>query len=153
MAEEMLNARQWQERVLQVRARYMKGRKRVWRDGTVHACPVCGKRALTGCSDLNREVDSDGAVLVFGNLHGARCGSCHTEFLEAYEQMSIEERAGTAFRGSVGGSVTSLGGDKLGTYWPKEVAKALGLHAKDALLITALSPNTVVVRVVHDHDR
>lgn len=127
----------------------MQGRKRVWPEGAKRTCPLCGKKALVGQSDLTREVDSDGAVLVFANLHGARCRHCETEFLEAYEQIAIEERAGTAFRAPAAGSVTSLGGRKLGTYWPKDVANALGLHAKDQLHITALSKDTAVVRVIH----
>lgn len=151
MVKETLNARQWQARVRETRDRYMRGRKRVWPDGAVRTCPVCGKRSLVGVSDIARETDSEGAVLVFANLHGARCSTCQTEFLEGYEQMAIEERAGTAFRGPVTGSVTSLGGSKLGTYWPKDVAQALDLHARDELLITALSRDTAVVRVVHGH--
>lgn len=148
---ETLTARQWQERVLATRTRIMKQRRRVWPEGKTRTCPACAKPALVGRSDLAREVDADGAVLVFANLHGAACTNCHTEFLEGYEQMAIEERAGIAFRAPIQGSVTKLGGDKLGTYWPKDVASALGLHSKDKLRFTPLGADTVVVRVVHEH--
>lgn len=147
--EETLTARQWQARVLQTRDRMMEGRRRVWPDGETRTCPACGDHALMGESDLMREVDTDGAVLVFANLHGARCASCGTEFLEGYEQAAIEERAGTAFRGATEGSITTLGGNKLGTYWPKDVAAAVEMHAQDKLKITPLSPDTLVVRIVH----
>lgn len=150
--EETLTARQWQARVLETRDRIMTDRKRVWPDGETRTCPQCGKHALVGASDLVREVDADGAVLVFANLHGARCASCGTEFLEGYEQVAIEERAGTAFRGATEGSITTLGGSKLGTYWPKDVAAAVEMHAQDKLKITPLSPDTLVVRIVHTHD-
>ena len=95
---ENLTAQQWQARILATRARIMEGRKRVWPEGKVRACPECGAKALAGRSDLTREIDGDGAVLVFANLHGARCGACATEFLEGYEQVALEERAGTTFR-------------------------------------------------------
>lgn len=152
MPEDLLTARQWQANVLKARNRIMKRRKRLWPEGTTKTCPICHKKALLGRSDLAREVDADGAVLVFANLHGAVCKACGTEFLEGYEQVAIEERAASAFRAPVTGSVTSLGGNKLGTYWPKDVAAALGLHAKDVLKITALSKDTAVVRVVHGND-
>lgn len=148
---ENLSVKQWQERVAATRRRLMGERRRVWPDQTMHTCPICSKRALQGCSDLVREVDANGAVLVFANLHGARCGDCATEFLEGYEQAAIEERAGTAFRPSIQGSVTKLGGNKLGSYWPKDVAAALGLHSQDRLHFTPLAPDTVVIRVVHEH--
>lgn len=151
MTEEPLTARQWQKQVLETRERYLHERKRVWPEGQTRTCPVCKKRALVGRSDLVREIDADGAVLVFANLHGASCGSCGTEFLEGYEQMAIEERAGTGFRAPIAGSVTMLGGKKLGTYWPKDVAAALNMHAKDALEITPLAPDTIVVRIKHQH--
>lgn len=150
--EETLTARQWQARVLETRDRIMEDRTRVWPDGETRICPVCDEHALVGASDLMREVDADGAVLVFANLHGARCGSCGTEFLEGYEQVAIEERAGTAFRGATEGSITTLGGSKLGTYWPKDVAAAVEMHAQDKIKITPLSPDTLVVRIVHNHD-
>lgn len=152
MEPEILTTRQWQERVAASRKRLMAREGRIWPDGSKRTCPICKKRTLVGRSDLVREVDSDGVVLVFSNLHGGHCTNCGTETLEPYEQVALEERAGTAFRTTIEGSVTTLGGNKLGTYWPKDIAEALGLHAKDRLRITPLAPDTAVVRVVHDHE-
>ncbi|MHB8586693.1 MAG: hypothetical protein ACYDDF_12780 [Thermoplasmatota archaeon] len=145
-----LTTQEWQARVRRVRDRYAKRRTRVWPEGTIRTCPLCGKRSLRGVSDLSREEESNGVMVVFANLHGARCQSCGTEFLEAYEQIALEDKAQAAFRGAVSGSVTALGGHKLGTYWPRDIARALDLHAKDQLLITPLSEDTAVVRVVHE---
>lgn len=152
MTEERLTARQWQERVLETRRRVMEGRRRLWQDGKTTTCPVCDKPTLVGRSDLTREADSDGAVLVFANLHGAQCDACGAEFLEAYEQIAIEERAGTTFRSASRGSITLLGGKKLGTYWPKDIAETLRMHAKDRLRITPLAEDTVVIRIEHPHE-
>lgn len=152
MTEEHLTAKQWQSHVLRSRKSYMESRKRVLSEGKTTSCPVCETRALEGRSDLMREVDSDGAVLVFANIHGASCRSCGAEFLEPYEQIALEDRAGTSFRSPVSGSITLLGGKKLGTYWPKDIAAALDMHPRDALKITPLAPDTLVVRIVHDKD-
>lgn len=153
MNERPPTVREWQARVTATRKRLMEERRRIWPEGETRSCPQCENKTLVGRSDLTREVDATGAVLVFSNLHGAICGSCGTEFLEGYEQQALEERAGTAFRGFISGTVTSLGGKKLGTYWPKDVQDALNLHAKDDLQITPLAPDTAVVRVVHRHER
>lgn len=130
----------------------MKKQRRIWPEGEKRTCPHCKKKTLLGKSDLTREIDATGAVLVFANLHGALCGTCGTEYLEGYEQVALEERAGTAYRGHVTGTVSALGGKKLGTYWPKDIQQALDLHAKDELKITPLAPDTAVVRVVHRHE-
>lgn len=151
MTEKLLTAKEWQRQILEVRARYARERKRIWPEGSKGTCPSCHKKALLGRSDLSREIDANGAVLVFANLHGASCENCKTEILEGYDQMAIEDRAGMVFRAPMSGSVTALGGNKLGTYWPKDIARALGMHAKDSLDITALSSDTLVVRVKHDH--
>ena len=145
-------AKEWQERIQRVRERYRRDRKRVWAEGKLHACPLCGRKALRGRSDLSKEIDTDGAVLVFANLHGALCDGCGEEFLEGYEQAALEDRAGTSFKATLAGLVTRLGGNKLGTYWPKDLAQTLGLHAKDELRMTPLSRGTVVVRVIHSHE-
>jgi YgiT-type zinc finger domain-containing protein len=151
MTSEPLTAREWQRQLLATRDRYRKDKKRVWPEGEKRTCPICKKRTLYGRSDLTREIDVDGAVLVFANLHGAHCRSCDNEFLEGYEQIAIEERSKTSFRAPISGSITLLGGKKLGTYWPKDVTSAMNMHAKDALEITPLSPDTLVVRIKHAH--
>lgn len=144
--------REWQSWVAETRKRLMQRSRRIWPEGDTRTCPRCKKKTLIGRSDLTREVDATGVVIVFSNLHGAVCESCGTEYLEGYEQQAIEERAGTAFRGHLTGTVSALGGKKLGTYWPKDVQRALNLHAKDDLQITPLAPDTAVMRVVHRHD-
>lgn len=151
MTEDPLTVRQWQKRVLETRKRLMEDRKRIWPEDETRTCPACKRKTLKGRSDLTREVHTTGAVIVFTNLHGAACDRCGTEYLEGYEQAAIEERAGTAFRAEITGSVSFLGGKKLGTYWPKGIQEALDLHPKDKLKITPLSPDTAAIRVIHEH--
>jgi YgiT-type zinc finger domain-containing protein len=144
--------REWAEALLALRMRLMKQRPRAFPPGTVRKCPVCGKKTLESREDLLRETIVGSMALIHHNLHGARCRSCDTEFLEAYEELALEEAGAARKLTDYQARVTSVSGKNLGTYWPKDIVRVMDLHSQDALHVQVLDRDTMIIQRQHEHD-
>ncbi|MBI2078460.1 MAG: hypothetical protein HYT80_08860 [Euryarchaeota archaeon] len=98
-----------------------------------------------------REVVVGAMALVHHNLHGARCKVCRTEYLEAYEELALEESGPERSLSDYLAKVTSVSGRNLGTYWPKDVVRAMNLHRQDALRVQVLDADTMIIQRSHEH--
>lgn len=119
---------------------------RAWPPGSVHLCPACGKRSFVGSDDLSFEVVKPGTVLVFRHLHGARCGACSTQALEAEDLVAVEAEAGVGLMGDYEAKVSNIGTGTLGTYWPKDVVRVLRLSPDKKVFIQVLDTDTALLR-------
>lgn len=99
-----------------------------------------------------RETLVGSVALVHHNLHGARCTQCGTEFLEAYEEISLEEVGPERYLSDYLAKVTSVSGRNLGTYWPKDIVRTMDLHNQDSLHVQVLDQDTMLIERRHDHD-
>ncbi|MEK6975240.1 MAG: hypothetical protein AABY18_02745 [Candidatus Thermoplasmatota archaeon] len=138
--------RQWASALADLRNRLMKERPRAFAPGTVRKCPSCSKKALASRDDLLREVVVGAMAFVHHNLHGARCTHCHREFLEAYEEVAMEEGGPERLLTDYQAKVTSVSGKNLGTYWPKDVVRVMGLHSQDSLRVQVLDADTMIIQ-------
>lgn len=142
----------WQSAREALRATVTSERKRAFPTGRALTCPACGKKALMGVEDIQRRLEQGGLVAVYCNLHGARCNECGTEYLEAYEQISLEAEALALYRSHHRATVSNVGGKKIGTYWPKEVENEMHLAPKDTLEVQVIDHDTMVIhRTGHTH--
>lgn len=144
--------REWIQAVVELRNQMMQRRPRAFAPGTIRKCPVCSKKTLESRDDLLREVLVGAIVLVHHNLHGARCKNCKTEFLEAYEEIALEESGPERTLSDYSAKVTSVSGKNLGTYWPRDVVRVLNLHNQDALRVQVLDEDTMLIQRKHEHD-
>ena len=140
------SAEQWAKELEQVTAQLAKRGKRLWPRDSVHACPRCGKKALEGRDDLSLEMPSQGHVISFRHLQGARCRSCAYQVLEAADQFAIEQEVGATFHGDYQAKVSRIGSGTLGTYWPKDVQRVMHLEPHDVARIHVIAPDTAVVK-------
>lgn len=143
--------REWAEATLALRNRLMQERPRAFPPGSIRKCPNCAKKALASRSDLIREVVVGAMAFVHHNLHGARCKACKTEYLEAYEEVAMEETGPERSLSDYLAKVTSVSGRNLGTYWPKDVVRAMDLHSQDALRVQVLDSDTMIIQRTHGH--
>lgn len=143
--------REWAESVAELRDRLTREKPRAFPPGTTRKCPVCAKRALESRDDLLRETIVGAMALVHHNLHGARCKSCKTEFLEAYEELALEEAGPERRLTDYQARVSNVSGRNLGTYWPKDVVRVMDLHDQDGLRVQVLDPDTMVIQRQHEH--
>lgn len=119
---------------------------RLWPEGEVFECPSCGEEAFEGRSDLVYRDTRGSHVVSFRHLHGASCRSCGAKTLEPYEQIEVEDEVGLGFHPDYEASVSRIGSGSLGTYWPKDVERVLGLHPDKRAFIEILDRDAVLVR-------
>ena len=143
--------REWAEAMLELRNRLMHERPRAFPPDSIRKCPHCGKKGLESRSDLIREVVVGAMAFVHHNLHGARCKACKTEYLEAYEEIALEETGPERSLSDYMAKVTSVSGRNLGTYWPKDVVRAMDLRSQDALRVQILDSDTMIIQRTHEH--
>lgn len=115
-------------------------------EGKVRGCLHCGARALRGRSDLTHREVKDGLVYEFHNLHGAKCGKCGAQFLENYEIMAIEDVVFPNFAPDYAAKVSNIGSGTVGTYWPKDVVRVMGLTPHTPASIQVLDRDTALIR-------
>jgi hypothetical protein len=144
--------REWAQAIMDLRTRLMQKRPRAFPPGTTRKCPVCSKKALESRDDLLREVVVGAMALIHHNLHGARCKSCKTEFLEAYEELALEDGGPERTLTDYQAKVTSVSGKNLGTYWPKDVVRVMDLHSQDSLRVQVLDEDTMLIQRQHEHE-
>lgn len=139
----------WAAMQKQTKAKLAKA-NRAWPMGSKSACPRCAKKTFVGRDDLAVDLPGpNGQILLFRHLQGARCTACDYQVLEAPDQLSVEELAGTTFTSDYEGKVSRIGSGTLGTYWPKDVERVLGLRPQDKAFIRIIGPDAALVRFQH----
>lgn len=139
-------AQQWAKEAKMVKAQLAKRTKRLWPKGSTAKCPKCAHASFEGRDDLTLELPSKGHVVIFRHLHGARCSRCGYQVLEPYDQAAVEEEVGVSFHSDYEAKVSRIGSGTLGTYWPKDVQRVMGLEPQDVARIHVIAPDTAVVR-------
>jgi len=137
---------QWAKATAKVKADLAKPGRRLWPDGSKSTCPKCRSKAFEGRNDLSLEIPSRGHVVIFRHLQGARCGKCGYQVLEPSDQHAVEEEVGVSFHSDYEAKVSRIGSGTLGTYWPKDVTRAMHLEAHDVARIHVIAPDTAVVK-------
>lgn len=120
---------------------------RAWKPGKVYRCPTCDKRTFVGANDVSVEFIRGPTLVVFRHLHGARCASCNAQALEAYEQVDLERERGTEFHPDYEAKVSRIGRGTLGTYWPKDVERVLGLTPDKKVFIQVVSRDGAFLQI------
>lgn len=120
--------------------------ERLWPEGDVSACPRCGQETFEGRSDLAYRSTQGRHVVSFRHLHGAVCTNCGASTLEPYEQIEVEDETGVGFHPDYEASVSRIGSGSLGTYWPKDVQRVLGLGPDKTAFIEIIDRDAVLVR-------
>lgn len=140
-----LPSREEYERLLR-KVREARQEARFWPPGSIQDCPQCGERKFVGREDLSYEVATQGRVIVFRHLHGARCGACHAQALEPDELVRIEDEAGVGLLADYEAKVSNIGSGTVGTYWPKDVVRIMGLRPDKKAFIVVLDRDTMLLR-------
>ena len=133
---------------LQKKIRDAAFKRRFFRPGQLYRCDICGKKTFEGRTDVSLDVVRRGTVYVFRNLHGAVCRACGAKTVESYEMYNIDDHILTGYRTAFEASVTNVGKGAVGTYWPKDVQRLLGLRAKRRIEIEVLTPELALIRVL-----
>ena len=120
--------------------------RRFWPPGSVDLCPKCRERTFVGRDDMIVEVARPPVVYVFRGIRGAECTACGAQCVESADLALIEQK--TADVSDYHVKVSALaGGRSLGTYWPADVVRNLGLSAGQVASVQVLSESAALIRV------
>jgi hypothetical protein len=83
----------------------------------------------------------------FRHLHGAMCTTCSVVMLEPYEAAGIEDQVGMPFVSDYEAKVTNIGSGTVGTYWPKDIQRIMGLRKGRRMHVQLVDQDTMLIRV------
>lgn len=150
LPEEYVDEDTFQARIEDAQEAIEHADERLWPEGSFFECPRCGEETFEGRSDLTYRATRGRHVVSFRHLHGASCTNCGAKTLEPYEQTGIEDEAGVGFHPDYEASVSRIGSGSLGTYWPKDVERVLGLSPDKKAFIEIIDTDAVLVRFRDD---
>lgn len=110
------------------------------------ACPVCEKGKLVLAHDLTVDWAQNGERIVVGNLTGFRCTNCGREFFDAEGARIISRYIDRSRpRGGYTAKISSLGGGKLGVYFPQDLLRNIDLSKSDHVQLYPISRRKIVI--------
>ena len=125
-------------------------RKRLYPSGTVSTCLRCRRKTMNGRDDMVYRLVRPGAVLVFANIRGGECTHCGFQAPENADQFMIDEVGGDWEPPNFEARLAAYGKGALGTYWPKDVVRNMGVRAGMRALVQILDRRTLIVRFEDD---
>lgn len=146
------SAEQWAKELEQVKGQLAKRARRLWPKASMTVCPKCTKKTFEGREDLSLELPSRGHVVIFRHLQGAKCRDCNYQVLEPGDQYEVEKEVGVSFHSDYEAKVSRIGSGTLGTYWPKDVQRVMGLSPHDVAHIHVIAPDTAVIKFAKNPD-
>jgi|SRR5919197_1838796 YgiT-type zinc finger domain-containing protein len=109
-------------------------------------CPVCKKGVLVLAHPLTVDWAQNGERIVVGNLTGFRCSNCGREFLDAEGARVVSRYIDRSRpRGGYTAKISSLGGGKLGVYFPRDLLRNIDLSQSDHVQLYPVSRKKIVI--------
>ena len=109
-------------------------------------CPVCETGALVVVDSLTVDWVQNGERIVVGNLTGFRCSSCGREFYDAQSSRIISRYIDKARpRGGYSATISSLGGGKLGVYFPRDLLRNIDFAKSEVVRLYPVSRKKIVI--------
>ena len=110
------------------------------------ACPVCGKGVLALADSLTVDWTQNAERIVVGNLTGFRCTNCGRELFDAESARVISRYIDQSRpRGGYTAKISSLGGGKLGVYFPQDLLRNVDLSQSDHVRLYPISRRKIVI--------
>lgn len=110
-------------------------------------CPVCNQPTMDYTDDLVYESYRTGERVVITGLTGTRCRSCSDQAYDLRSSGIIERVLEERVPGGYECTITTLGGERLGIYLPKDVVREMDIEPKQKAIIKLLSRRRMVIEV------
>ncbi len=110
-------------------------------------CPVCGSQSVSFADNLVFEVVLTGERIVIPNLSGLRCSNCGDFAFDADSSKIINEHTGNKPAGGYECRISTVGAEKLGMYFPKDVLRVMEITKKGKAIVTPLSRRKMMVEL------
>lgn len=110
-------------------------------------CSVCNQPTVDYADDLVYESYHTGGHVVITGLTGMRCRNCGDQGYDLRSSGIIERVLDERVPGGYECTITTLGGERLGIYLPKDVVREMDIEPKQKAIIKLLSRHRMVVEV------
>lgn len=110
-------------------------------------CSVCNQPTMDYSDNLTYESYRLGERVVITNLSGLRCRSCSDQAYDLRSSGIIERVLEERVPGGYECTITTLGGERLGIYLPKDVVREMDIEPKQKAIIKLLSRRRMVIEV------
>ena len=110
-------------------------------------CPSCNQPTMDFADNLVHDVYGTGERVVIAGLAGTRCRNCGEQDYDLKSSGIIERVLGDRVPGGYECTVTTLGGERLGIYLPKDVVREMDFKPRQKAIIKLLSRRRMVVEV------
>lgn len=112
-------------------------------------CPSCGTASMSYADDLTFEVVLAGERIVIPNLTGLKCSKCGEVAFDANSTEIIENYTAGKPVGGYECRVSTVGGGKVGMYFPKDVLRVMKISKSDKAILTPLSNRKMMIELVN----
>ena len=110
-------------------------------------CPTCNQPTMDYSGDLIYESYRAGERVVVTNLSGMRCRNCGDQAYDLRSTGIIERVLEERVPGGYECTITTLGGERLGIYLPKDVVREMDIEPKQKAIIKLLSRHRMIIEV------
>lgn len=112
-------------------------------------CPSCGTASMSYADELTFEVVLAGERIVIPNLTGLKCSKCGEAAFDANSTKIIENYTAGKPVGGYELKVSTVGGGKIGMYFPKDVLRVMKISKSDRAILTPLSNRKMMIELVN----
>ncbi len=112
-------------------------------------CHSCGNNSMSYADDLTFDVTLTGERIVIPNLTGLKCSKCDEVAFDAHSTKIIENYTSDKPAGGYELNVSTVGGGKLGMYFPKDVLRVMKISKNDKAILTPLSKRKMIIELLN----
>ncbi|GFO97724.1 hypothetical protein ig2599ANME_1934 [groundwater metagenome] len=112
-------------------------------------CPSCGNNTMSYADDLTFDVTLTGERIVIPNLTGLKCSKCDEVAFDANSTKIIENYTADKPMGGYELNVSTVGGGKLGMYFPRDVLRVMKISKNDKAILTPLSKRKMIIELLN----
>ena len=110
-------------------------------------CSNCNQLTMDYSDGLTYECYLSGERIVIANLSGTRCRNCGDQAYDLRSSWIIERALEERVPGGYECTITTLGGERLGIYLPKDVVREMDIEPKQKAIIKLLSRRRMIIEV------
>jgi len=110
-------------------------------------CPTCEQPTMDYAENMIHEIYRTGERVVIAGLTGMRCRNCGDQGYDLKSSGIIERVLDERVPGGYECTITTLGGQRLGIYLPKDVVREMDIAPKQKAVIKLLTRRRMVIEV------
>lgn len=110
-------------------------------------CPSCNQPTMEYSDSLIHEIYRTGERVVVTGLTGTKCTSCGDVLYDLRSAGIVDRVLEERVPGGYECTITTLGGERLGIYLPKDVVREMDIEPKQKAIIKLLSRHRMIIEV------